>query len=329
MKLIKRLSRLRGSQALRALIRESRLELEDVVLPIFVSEGFEKIAVASMPGVFQLPESDALIEAREAYMLGIKAVIIFGIPNSKDEIGTSGFSDDAIVQRFTKTLKREIPDLLVITDVCLCEYTSHGHCGLIHDRGGKRVVDNDSSVEILAKIAVSHARAGADIVAPSDMMDGRIGSIRTALDESGFSDTPIMSYAAKFASAFYSPFRDAAGSVPSFGDRKTYQMDPANGREALREVEQDVEEGADIVMVKPGLAYLDVLWRVKEKFGLPTAAYCVSGEYAMVKAAAANQWIDERACVMEMMTAFKRAGADIIITYWAKDIARWISGDSK
>jgi len=251
-------------------------------------------------------------------------VLLFGIPASKDERATQAYAADGVVQRTVRALKQARPALLVITDVCLCEFMSHGHCGIAHFRGDSVHVENDASVELLVETALSHARAGADVVAPSDMMDGRIRAIRAGLDDAGFTETVIMSYAAKFASAFYGPFRDAAESAPAAGDRRTYQMDSGNAREALREVALDLEEGADIVMVKPGLAYLDILWRAKERFGLPTAAYNVSGEYSMVKAAAANGWIDERAVVLETMTAFKRAGADLIITYWARQVAEWL-----
>ncbi len=278
-----------------------------------------------MPGVFQLDENELLVEAGAALAAGVRAVILFGIPAVKDERATQAIAEDGVVQRAVRRLKRELPELLIITDVCLCEYMSHGHCGVTHFHDGVACVHNDSSVELLVAAAVSHARAGADVVAPSDMMDGRIGAIRTGLDAAGFQNTIVMSYAAKFASAFYGPFRDAAESAPSAGDRRTYQMDAANAREALREVEQDIAEGADIVMVKPGLPYLDLVWRIKERFGLPTAVYSVSGEYAMLKAAAANGWLDERAAVLEQMLAFKRAGADIIITYWARQCVEWLA----
>jgi porphobilinogen synthase len=278
-----------------------------------------------MPGVFQLSESELIAEAKAAHEAGVASVILFGIPRVKDERASHAYADDGVVQRAVRALKREAPGLVVFTDVCLCEFMSHGHCGVAHFHGDSVQVENDASVELIARVAVSHAAAGADIVAPSDMMDGRVGAIRTALDGAGFEHVAIMSYAAKFASAFYGPFRDAAESAPQRGDRRTYQMDNANALEALREVELDMTEGADIVMVKPGLAYLDIVWRVKERFGLPTASYCVSGEYAAIKAAAANGWLDERATVLEMMTAFKRAGADLVITYWAKDLARWLA----
>ena len=281
-------------------------------------------AVASLPGVFQLTEAALVEEAAGAHADGVPAVLLFGIPAHKDEQASQAYAADGVVQRAVRALKKAVPGLLVVTDVCLCEFMSHGHCGVTTFDGDHAHVANDESVELLAKAAVSHAEAGADIVAPSDMMDGRIGAIRRALDAAGFTDTPILSYAAKFASAFYGPFRDAAESAPVLGDRRSYQMDPANAREALREVALDIEEGADIVMVKPGLPYLDLVWRIKEQFGLPTAAYHVSGEYAMLKAAAQAGWLDEKACVMEQMLAFKRAGADIILTYYARQIARWL-----
>jgi porphobilinogen synthase len=319
--------RLRTTPALRALVRETEVRAADLIQPYFVSE---KVAsrqpVSSMPGIFQLTVDEVVAEAQKAAEAGIHAVLLFGIPAKKDEQGSGAYADDGIVQQAVRALKAVVPELVVITDVCLCEYTSHGHCGITHrENDGHFHVLNDESVELLARTAVSHARAGADIVAPSDMMDGRVRAIRLALDARGFNQTAIFSYAAKFSSAFYGPFREAAEGAPQFGDRRTYQMDPANALEALRETALDVEEGADLIIVKPGLPYLDILWRVKERFGLPTAAYNVSGEYAMVKAAAANGWIDERAAVLEMMTAFKRAGADMIITYWAREIAGWLA----
>jgi porphobilinogen synthase len=325
MHLLKRPRRLRSSSALRQLVRETTLRVENLILPLFVSEKISgRTPVASMPGVFQLSEKEVVAEATAAYAEGLRAVLLFGIPVEKDERASQAYAESGIVQRTVRALKTACPELLVITDVCLCEFMSHGHCGITHFDGDHAHVENDASVELLVKTAVSHARAGADIVAPSDMMDGRVGAIRAGLDDAGFQQTVIMSYAAKFASAHYGPFRDAAESTPSAGDRRTYQMDAANAREALREVALDVEEGADIVIVKPGLPYLDIVWRVKEQFGLPTAAYNVSGEYAMVKAAAANGWLDERATVLEQMTAFKRAGADLIITYWAWQVAGWL-----
>ena len=325
MQLLRRPRRLRSSPALRSLVRETSLEADDFILPLFVSEKItSRVPVASMPGVFQLSIEELVADAKEAHAAGVASVLLFGIPAVKDEAASQAYADDGIVQRAVRALKREVPTLIVMTDVCLCEFMSHGHCGVAHFEGGLAHVENDASVELLVKAAVSHARAGADVVAPSDMMDGRIGAIRAGLDAAGFIDTVIMSYAAKFASAFYGPFRDAAESAPMAGDRRSYQMDSANAREALREVELDVAEGADIVMVKPGMPCLDIVWRVKERFGMPTAVYNVSGEYAMVKAAAANGWLDERATVLEMMTAFKRAGADLILTYWARQLVEWV-----
>ena len=325
MNLTHRPRRLRSSAALRNMMRETTLHASDFILPLFVSERISSRApVPSMPGVFQLAEQELVAEAQEAHRAGVHAVLLFGIPSEKDERARQAYAENGIVQRAVRALKKSVPGLIVITDVCLCEFMSHGHCGIAHFHGEEVHVENDASVELLANTAVSHAAAGADIVAPSDMMDGRVAAIRAALDAGNFHKTAIMSYAAKYASAFYGPFRDAAESTPQAGDRRTYQMDSGNALEALREVELDIEEGADIVMVKPGLAYLDILWRVKDRFGLPTAAYSVSGEYAMIKAAAANGWIDERAAVLESMTAFKRAGADLIITYWAKQVVSWI-----
>jgi porphobilinogen synthase len=277
-----------------------------------------------MPGVAQLPLNDLRDECLFIADLGIPAILLFGIPDQKDELASQAHAENGIVQEAVRAIKRTVPDLIVITDVCLCEYTSHGHCGVVAKEGEKFIVLNDASVELLMKTAVSHAAAGADIVAPSDMMDGRIGAIRSALDDAGYDQIPIMSYASKFCSAFYGPFRDAAESAPQFGDRRAYQMDPANALEALREVALDVEEGAELLIVKPGLPYLDILWRIKERFELPTAVYNVSGEYAMVKAAARSGWIEEKRAVLEMMTGFRRAGADMIITYWAKDLAVWL-----
>ena len=325
MHLPKRPRRLRATPALRDLVRENALRVEDLVLPLFVSEKIAaRVPVPSMPGVFQLTEKELVAEAIGAHTEGISAVLLFGIPEKKDERASQAYAKDGVVQRAVQALKAARPDLLVITDVCLCEFMSHGHCGITHFHGDQAHVENDASVELLVQTAVSHARAGADIVAPSDMMDGRIGAIRAGLDAAGFENTIIMSYAAKFASAHYGPFRDAAESAPAAGDRRTYQMDAANAREALRETALDIEEGADIVMVKPGLPYLDIVWRVKERFGLPTAVYSVSGEYAMVKAAVQAGWLDERATVLEQMLAFKRAGADFIITYWARQVAAWL-----
>jgi porphobilinogen synthase len=317
--------RLRQSPALRRLVRETRLQPEQLVLPLFVRPGRKvRQPVAAMPGVFQLSVDELIREAAVAFAAGVPAVLLFGIPDKKDALGTGAYAKTGIVQRAVQELKRALPELLVITDVCLCEFTSHGHCGMLHSTHHGKTVANDPTLKLLAATAVSHAEAGADIVAPSDMMDGRVAAIRSALDQKGFSELPIMSYAAKFASAFYGPFRDAAKSAPKFGDRRTYQMDAANGDEALREVALDVREGADIVMVKPGLACLDIVWRVKETFRLPTAVYAVSGEYSMVKAAAANGWIDERSVTMESLLAMRRAGADIVITYAAAAAARWL-----
>ena len=325
MDLPQRPRRLRTSPALRALVRETTLSAGDFILPLFVSGKIAApVPVASMPGVAQLTEKALVEEAAGAFADGVPAVLLFGIPAHKDEAATQACADDGIVQRTVRALKKTVPGLLVITDVCLCEFMSHGHCGVATFHGDSVQVANDESVELLAKTAVSHARAGADIVAPSDMMDGRIGAIRRALDTAGHTDTPILSYAAKFASAFYGPFRDAAESAPARGDRRSYQMDPANAHEALREVALDIEEGADLVMVKPGLPYLDLVWRIKERFGLPPAAYHVSGEYAQLKAAAERGWLDEKACVLEQMLAFKRAGADLVVTYYARQIAQWL-----
>jgi porphobilinogen synthase len=317
-----RLRRLRRTPALRDLVRETRLDAGDLVAPLFVEQGLSgRAAIGSMPGVERLGVDEAVREAGEVDALGLGGIILFGIPAEKDAEGTGAYDDEGIVQLATRAIKGAHPDLLVMTDVCLCEYTDHGHCGLLTDAGE---VDNDPSVELLARAAVSHARAGADVVAPSDMMDGRVGAIRGALDEEGFAEIPIVAYSAKFASAFYGPFREAAGSTPAFGDRRGYQMDPANGQEALREARQDAAEGADVLMVKPALAYLDVIRAVKDETRMPVAAYNVSGEYAMVKAAAAAGSIDERAVVLETLTAMRRAGADIIITYHAKDAAAWL-----
>jgi porphobilinogen synthase len=317
-----RLRRLRRTPVLRDLVRETRLDQADFVLPLYIEDGLEgRTPLPTMPGVDRLSISAAVQEAGEAVALGIPAVILFGIPGHKDEEGSGAWDDEGIVQLATRAIKQAHPELLVVADLCLCEYTSHGHCGALRADG---TVDNDASLELLARTAISQARAGADIIAPSDMMDGRVGAIRTALDEDGLSDIPILAYSAKFASAFYGPFRDAVDSAPAFGDRRGYQMDPANGDEALREVLLDVEEGADMVMVKPALPYLDVVRRVKEATRLPLVAFNVSGEYAMVKAAAAAGYLDERAVVLESLTSIRRAGADIVITYHAKDAARWL-----
>jgi porphobilinogen synthase len=317
--------RLRSTEKMRQLVRETRLDVQQLIYPLFVSEKVSgRSEIPSMPGVAQLSLSSLKDECQSIAQLGINAVLLFGIPNQKDEEASQAWAENGIVQQALRTIKQAAPDLIVITDVCLCEYTSHGHCGVVTQDGNRYHIRNDASVELLVKTAISHAIAGADIVAPSDMMDGRVGAIRSALDADGYTDVAVMSYASKFYSSFYGPFRDAAESTPQFGDRCTYQMDPANALEALREVALDVDEGADLLIVKPGLPYLDILWRVKERFELPTAVYNVSGEYAMVKAAAKMGWIDERRAVMEMMIGFRRAGADLIITYWAKDLAVWL-----
>ncbi len=323
-KLVQRPRRLRLSEGLRNLVRETRLTAHDFVLPVFVSEKLSsRQAIGSMPGVYQLALSDVAAEARQACELGLQAVLLFGIPREKDESASGAYAENGVVQQAVRAIKESCPNLVVMTDVCLCEYMSHGHCGVTRMDGEHFHVLNDESVELLAKTAVSHAAAGADFVAPSDMMDGRVGAIREALDAQGFQNTGIMSYAVKFASAFYGPFREAAESPPQFGDRRSYQMDSANAREALREVALDIEEGADIILVKPGLPYLDILWRVRERFGKPTAVYHVSGEFAMVKAGAEKGCFDERTAVLEIMTSLKRAGADLIVTYWAKELAEW------
>lgn len=313
--------RLRLNEKIRRLVRENHLWVDDLIYPVFATDGQGvRREVASMPGVYNLSVDMLLDEVKQVQELGIPGILVFGVPEEKDEAGTGAYSEDGIVQQAVRAVKKAFPSLLVITDVCLCEYTSHGHCGLIKEN----TVDNDSTLELIAQTALSHARAGADMVAPSDMMDGRVAAIRNRLDKEGYADIPIMAYSAKYASAYYGPFREAAGSTPRFGDRKTYQMDPANGDEAMRETAQDIEEGADIVMVKPALAYMDIMRRMKEAFGYPLAAYNVSGEYAMVKAAAQLGWIDERRVVLETLTGFKRAGADIIITYHALEVARWL-----
>ena len=316
-----RLRRLRQNDKLRALVRETRLSVDQLVYPMFVAEGItEPHEIASMPGIMQWPLEHLGREVERIANLGIPSVLLFGIPNEKDEVGSQAYADEGIIQQAIRRVKAETPETLVITDVCLCEYTSHGHCGVIHNGN----VQNDESLELLSRMALSHTEAGADIVAPSDMMDGRVGAIRHTLDEHGFNQTPIMAYSAKFASGFYGPFREAAGSTPQFGDRRSYQMDPANVREALREVDLDIEEGADVVMVKPALAYMDVIRQVRDHCDLPIAAYNVSGEYSMVKAAAQHGWIDEQRIVMEMLTGIRRAGADIIITYFAPQVAQWL-----
>jgi porphobilinogen synthase len=336
--------RLRQSPALRKLVCETRLSVDQLILPLFARSGKKlRREIDAMPGVFQLSPDEVLREAARAHALGVPAVLLFGIPDKKDAKASGAYAKNGIVQQTVRLLKKELPSLLVITDVCLCEYMEHGHCGVVERRASARPVGkksglaeqmlgapvkilNDPSLKLLAQTAASHAEAGADIVAPSDMMDGRVAAIRAALDKNGFTDTPIMSYAAKFASAFYGPFREAAESAPKFGDRRSYQMDAANANEALREVALDIREGADIVMVKPALAYLDLIHRVKTEFGYPTAAYAVSGEHAMIKAAAAKGWIDERAVTLESLLAMRRAGADILITYAAADAAKWLKG---
>lgn len=311
--------RLRRTATLRRLVRETTVQVDDLVLPLFVVPGSGvRRGIASMPGVAQTSVNELVDDARAAAELGIPAVLLFGIPATKDERGTSGHAEDGVVQTAVRALKAELPDLVVITDVCLCEYTTHGHCGVL--RGGE--VDNDATLELLARQALSHARAGADVVAPSDMMDGRVASIRRVLDDEGFAEVAILSYAVKYASAFYGPFRDAAESTPQFGDRRGYQMDPGNAEEALREVRLDIEEGADMIMVKPAQAYLDVIWRVKQETGYPLAAYHVSGEYAAILAAGQLGWLDAERAMAEALTAIKRAGADIIVTYWAREFAR-------
>jgi porphobilinogen synthase len=316
-----RARRLRRTDLMRKLVRETELAPSDLILPLFVMPGEgQRKPVSSMPNVFQTSTDELLRDAREARDLGIGAVLLFGLPETKDEVGSSGYDKDGIVQTTVRRLKDEVPDIIVMTDVCLCEYTSHGHCGVI--RNG--TVDNDETLELLGRQALSHAKAGADVVAPSDMMDGRVGIIRKLLDAEGFSDVALMSYAAKYASAFYGPFREAAGSTPQFGDRRSYQMDPANGNEALREVWLDIEEGADIVMVKPALAYLDIVWRVKQETGYPVCAYHVSGEYAAIMAAGQMGWIDTDRAMKEALVSIRRAGADLVISYWAREYARSI-----
>lgn len=319
--------RLRGSKALRKLVRETAVSVDDLIMPLFVRPGKGvKNEIGSMKGNYQMSVDVLVEEALELEGMGVPGVILFGIPDSKDPQATGAYAEDGIVQQAVRAIKEKVGDILVITDVCLCEYTDHGHCGhIVKDkRTGQYDVDNDATLELLKKTALSHAKAGADIVAPSDMMDGRVGAIREVLDKDGFTKLPIMSYAAKYASAFFGPFRDAAESPPKFGDRRTYQMDPPNAREALREVAMDIDEGADIVMVKPALPYLDIIRIIKDEFAYPVAAYSVSGEFAMVKAAAEKGWLDEREIALEMLTSIKRAGADIIITYWAKDAAKWL-----
>jgi porphobilinogen synthase len=318
---VRRFRRTRMTETLRSMVRETELSKNDFIYPLFVVAGRNiKKEVSSMPGVYQMSVEHIVRECAEVKSLGIPAVIFFGIPEAKDEVGSGAYDEYGVVQQALRAVKKEVPELLLITDVCLCEYTSHGHCGIVR---GNEIV-NDESVHLLAKEALTHAQAGADVVAPSDMFDGRVKAIRAILDENGFTNTPIMSYAAKYASGFYGPFREAAESAPKFGDRRSHQMDPANSDEALREVAQDIEEGADIVMVKPAMPYLDVVYRVKQRFGMPTAAYNVSGEYSMVKAAASMGWVDGERVMIEMLTGIRRAGADMILTYFAKDAARYL-----
>jgi len=318
-----RARRIRGKEVFRRMVRETTISVNDLIYPMFSAFGSGiKKEISSMPGIYQQSIEHIVAEAKEVHGLGIPAVILFGIPESKDAVGSDAYAEHGIIQETIRAIKKEVPGLAVITDVCLCEYTDHGHCGIIRDGD----VDNDATVDLLAKEALSHARAGADMVAPSDMMDGRVGAIRQILDENGFSHIPVMSYAVKYASGYYGPFREAAESTPQFGDRRSYQMDPANRREALREAQQDIDEGADIIMVKPGLPYLDILRDLRNEYTIPLAVYNVSGEYSMIKGAAANGWIDEERVVMETMLAFKRAGANLIITYHAKDVARWLKG---
>ena len=319
----RRMRRLRSNETWRRLVRETSLSVDDLVYPMFVVPGTDiDNPVASMPGVSQLSQDRLIVEAQDASALGIPAVILFGVPDKKDAYGSAGYDPDGLVPSAIRGIKSAVPELLVWADVCLCEYTDHGHCGILTEAGE---VDNDGTLSLLAESALVYAQAGADAVAPSDMMDGRVGAIREVLDDNGFPNLPIVSYAAKYASAFYGPFRDAAQSTPSFGDRRGYQMDPGNGDEALEEVALDIDEGADIVMVKPAGPYLDIIWRVKESFNVPTAAYQVSGEYSMIKAAAANDWVDEKRVVMESLLGIKRAGADIILTYFAKQVACWLA----
>ncbi|MFD9624929.1 porphobilinogen synthase [Peribacillus muralis] len=320
--------RLRASAGMRALVRETHLHKEDLIYPIFVIDGEQvKNEINSMPGIYQLSMDKLAAEMDEVVSLGIKSVILFGVPfeHDKDEHGTGAFHHNGLVQEATRLIKKQYPEVIVIADTCLCEYTSHGHCGVVE---GEKIL-NDASLDLLAKTAISQAEAGADIIAPSNMMDGFVAAIRAGLDEAGFEDIPIMSYAVKYASAFYGPFREAANGAPQFGDRKTYQMDPANRLEAFREAESDVAEGADFLIVKPALAYMDIIRDVKNNFNLPVVSYNVSGEYSMVKAAAQNGWIDEKAIVMEMLTGLKRAGSDLIITYFSKDVARWMDEDQQ
>lgn len=321
MDILYRPRRLRQNDAIRALVRETELNVHDLIYPIFVMHGMNtQEGIQSMPGIYRYSVDRLMEEVEDIVKLGIPGILIFGLPEHKDAVGSEAYADDGVVQEAVKAIKGQFPSLLVITDVCLCEYTDHGHCGIVK----YGIVDNDASAELIARTALSHARAGADIVAPSDMMDGRIGAVRKALDQNGYQHISIMAYSAKYASAFYGPFREAAQSAPQFGDRRSYQMDPANAREALREVKLDIQEGADVVMVKPALSYLDIIHAVRQRFDVPLAAYNVSGEYAMIKAASANGWMDEHNAALEALTSIKRAGADIIITYFAKDVAKWL-----
>lgn len=320
-RLIRRPRRLRNNEVIRKMVRENHIQVEDLIYPMFVMFGEkQKIPVSSMPGVYNYSLDEYVLALKEVVEAGIPAILLFGIPETKDPVGTGAYDSEGIIQEAVRITKKHYPDLYVITDVCLCEYTDHGHCGIIQD--GK--ILNDPTLELLARTALSHAEAGADMVAPSDMMDGRVAAIRQVLDEGGYSSIPIMSYAAKFASGFYGPFREAAGSTPQFGDRRTYQMDPPNGNEAMMETALDIEEGADVIIVKPALAYGDITYRTKERFGVPIAAYNVSGEYSMVKAASEKGWIDEKRIVLESLVSMKRAGADLLITYHALDVARWL-----
>lgn len=326
MELKRRPRRLRANEAIRSMVRENHVRVEDLIYPMFVMPGDKKkVEISSMPGVYNFSLDEFVLALGDVVKLGIPAVLLFGIPESKDSVGSGAYHEHGIVQEAVRLAKKNFPKLYVITDVCLCEYTDHGHCGLIKD--GE--ILNDPTLDLLAQTAISHARAGADMVAPSDMMDGRVGAIREGLDKEGFSNIPIMAYSAKFASGFYGPFRDAAGSTPQFGDRRTYQMDSPNGNEAMLETALDIEEGADIIIVKPAMAYGDIIYRTKQRFGVPVVAYNVSGEYAMVKAAAANGWIDEKRIVQEALVSMKRAGADLIITYHALDAARWIKEEGQ
>jgi len=318
---ITRLRRMRKNEKLRNLVSETHLSVDQLIYPLFISEEIKKPQeISSMPGISQLPLSHVVDEVKRAQELGICAVLLFGIPKIKDARGSQAYATAGIIQKAIRLIKSKAPEMIIITDVCLCEYTNHGHCGVIKNGA----VENDPSIALLARMALSHAKAGADIIAPSDMMDGRVGAIRTILDKNGYSETPIMAYSAKYASSFYGPFREAAESAPKFGDRRSYQMDPRNSREALREIELDIAEGADIIMVKPAMAYMDVIRLVRETYNLPLVAYSVSGEYAMIKGAAANGWIDEKRIALEVITGIKRAGADMIITYYAPQIAEWL-----